>query len=203
MANSGVVIGTNVSNMYRDSGVAIGPNVPIMYHDPIVIPPRIWKLFLMGTYSWMAASILYMLLALLGAVYYVLQTDTNSQTVVSVSYVMAIISIYWLSANVRDVYRYGVLRSDPQLKARTERNLGGPSEFTRKIRTFLSVAAVIAAGVVFVVAMTQTTADKITGCVIELQLVAAVAVFTKTIQDREDSKFLSSFDPPQANNNNG
>lgn len=172
-----------------------GPNVPMIHS--VVIPPRIWKRFLMGTYSWMIASIVYMLLAILSAAYYGnQQMDTASQITVSVSYVLAIMSIYWLSAGVRDLYRYQVLRSDPQLNQRIKQNLGGPSDCTRGIRIVFAVAGVLAAAAVFIVAMTQTKADKITGCVIELQMVVATAVLTKTFQDREDAAFLAKLDSP-------
>jgi FtsH-binding integral membrane protein len=172
---------------------AAGPIIP----QYIVIPSRIWKRFLMGTYSWMAASIIYMLLATAAAAYYTAQTDAASKAIIGVSYIIAMMSTYWLSATLRDVYRHRVLCADPQLNERVKRNLGGPSDSIRCTRLVFSIVGVVAAIIIFIISMIQTTSDKITGCVIELQIVTATAILTKTFQDREDAKFLASFDIPQ------
>jgi hypothetical protein len=171
----------------------VGPNVPIVQHNDIAIPPRIWKKFLMGTYSWMISSILYMLLNIASAIYYLFEVDGNSRIILAVSYAVTIMAIYWLSANVRDLYRFQVLRTDAHLNEQIRRNLGGPNDCTRTVRTILAVAGTIVAFVIFVLGIVEVNVDKVTGCIVELQMVAATAVLTKTFQDREDAKFLSSF----------
>src|SRR5579883_1884596 len=99
----------------------VGPNA----QNNLVIPTRIWKQFLIGTYSWMCASILFMLLAVLAAAYFTIQTDSSSRAIVGISYGVTIMTIYWLTANVRDTYRLRVLETDPELGERIKRNLGG------------------------------------------------------------------------------
>ena len=182
----------------RGDNLAVGPNVPIMRGNNVVIPTRIWKLFLAGTYTWMIMSCVYMCLAILGAVYYALQNDKNAQILISVNYAFSILSIYWLSANVRDLYRYNVLRSDPELRSLVTNSLVAPSDCIRKVRVTLSALGMIVALIIFIVSMLQTTADKITGCIIELQIVSATAVLTKTFQDKQDSIFLGSFNSQPA-----
>jgi FtsH-binding integral membrane protein len=175
------------------NGGLVGPNA----QNSLVIPPRIWKQFLMGTYSWMVGSILFMILAIAAAVYYTIQTDSSSRAIVGVNYAVTIMTIYWLSANIRDAYRYRVLETDPDLNERTKRNLGGPSARIRCLRILFSVLGVIGAIVIFAISLVQSTTDKLTGCVIELLVAAATAVLAKTAQDREDGEFLASFDTPR------
>jgi len=38
--------------------LVVSPNVPIVAQNGATIPSRIWKRFLTGTYTWMAASII-------------------------------------------------------------------------------------------------------------------------------------------------
>jgi len=94
-----------------------------------------------------------MLLAILSTIYYVVQTDQSSRIIIGISYAMTLMSIYWISANIRDVYRYHILRSDPQLNERIKRSLGGPSDYIRNIRLVFSIVGVIAAMVVFIIGM--------------------------------------------------
>jgi hypothetical protein len=140
-----------------------------------------------------------LLLAAAIAIKYIIDTDASMRLVISVGYILSIMSVYWLCANVRDVYRYHLLSTEPNLDRRIKSGLGAPSECTRTTRIIISAIFIVVAVIVFIISMIQTNSDKLLGSVIELQLVSATATLAKCFQDDQDGKFLAAFENQNRN----